>query len=245
LNPGEIRVTGTVTTVIYLVTVRNKRCRECSRVFRPSSRHLRCPACRAWDLCGCGQRKQAESATCGSCRSEVGQANGNWKGGRTRHKAGYVMVRIPGHPRTGTSPYVFEHILVAEALLRRYLIEGESVHHINGVRDDNRPANLELWTRPQPSGIRVSDAIEWARSIYDRYVGVGAPPRVLTVSPEHPWGVHETSWPVETWPSRASLHSLRRGVFTLTLSSPGSGLLPEKMAEAGNRPLGRSGIASG
>jgi len=39
---------------------------------------------------------------------------------------------------------VFEHILVAEALLRRYLVEGESVHHINGIRDDNRPENLEL-----------------------------------------------------------------------------------------------------
>jgi hypothetical protein len=90
---------------------------------------------------------------------------------------------------------VFEHILVAEELLRRYLVEGESVHHINGIRDDNRPENLELWTRPQPSGIRVSDAIAWARSIYTRYADVGAPPRMLTVSPEHPWGVLETPWP--------------------------------------------------
>jgi hypothetical protein len=35
--------------------------------------------------------------------------------------------------------YVFEHILVAEGLLGRYLVDGESVHHTNGVRDDNRP----------------------------------------------------------------------------------------------------------
>jgi len=97
------------------------------------------------------------------------------------------MVRVPGHPRAGRTPYVFEHILVAEELLDRYLVEGESVHHMNGVRDDNRPENLELWTRPQPSGIRVSGAIAWARSIYDRYVDVGTPPTVLTVSPEHPW----------------------------------------------------------
>jgi len=40
--------------------------------------------------------------------------------------------------------------------------------HRNGVRDDNRPQNLELWTRPQPSGIRVGDAVEWARAILDR-----------------------------------------------------------------------------
>jgi hypothetical protein len=46
--------------------------------------------------------------------------NGNWKGGRTRHKAGYVMVRSPGHPQaSGRSQYVFEHILVAEHLLGR------------------------------------------------------------------------------------------------------------------------------
>ncbi len=166
--------------------MRNKRCRECQRVFRPSSRHVRCPSCRARGVCACGRTKQAKSQTCIKCRTEVAQENGNWKGGRTRHKAGYVMVRVPLHPRAGRSPYVFEHILVAEELLGRHLIAGESVHHINGVRDDNRPENLELWTRPQPSGIRVSDAVEWARAIYDLYVGTGTPPTVLTVSPEHP-----------------------------------------------------------
>lgn len=115
-------------------------------------------------------------------------ANGNWKGGRTRHKAGYVMVRAPDHPRARASKYVFEHILVAEELLGRYLEPDESIHHRNGVRDDNRPENLELWTRPQPAGIRVSDAIEWARTILARYEGAPvAPPTVLTADPEHSW----------------------------------------------------------
>ena len=118
------------------------------------------------------------------CRTVANEANGNWKGGRTVHKAGYVMVRVPDHPRARRSPYVFEHILVAEELLGRYLEPGESVHHRNGIRDDNRPENLELWTTPQPSGIRASDAIRWALEILERYTdwGAGAPPTVLTPS---------------------------------------------------------------
>lgn len=82
------------------------------------------------------------------------------------------MVRAPGHPRGAGSAYVFEHILVMEEILGRYLLPGESVHHRNGVRDDNRPQNLELWTRPQPTGIRVSDAVAWARHILELYGGL-------------------------------------------------------------------------
>ena len=100
--------------------------------------------------------------------------NYNWRGGRTKHHAGYVMVRVPGHPRARTGDvYVFEHILVMEEILGRNLLAEETVHHRNGVRDDNRPENLELWVKPQPPGIRVEDAVSWAREILARYRDLG------------------------------------------------------------------------
>jgi len=84
-------------------------------------------------------------------------------------RAGYVMVLARDHPRAGSNGYVFEHILVMERALSRHLIADETVHHRNGLRDDIRPDNPELWTRPQPSGIRAVDAVAWAREVLELY----------------------------------------------------------------------------
>ncbi|HEY8741295.1 MAG TPA: HNH endonuclease [Candidatus Dormibacteraeota bacterium] len=80
------------------------------------------------------------------------------------------MARAPGHPRAPSNGgYVFEHTLVMEEMIGRFLLPDETVHHRNGVKADNRAENLELWLSNHPSGIRAADAIAHATAILERY----------------------------------------------------------------------------
>lgn len=74
----------------------------------------------------------------------IGNKHPHWKGGRTIANNGYIWIYQPNHPNAFHC-YVLEHRIIMEKYLERYLTKDEVVHHINGVRMDNRIENLQLF----------------------------------------------------------------------------------------------------
>lgn len=75
-----------------------------------------------------------------------GDKNWRWKGGIRVRSSGYIMVKAENHPFCDEQGYVFQHRLIMEESLGRYLDPKEVVHHINHIVNDNRIENLELFT---------------------------------------------------------------------------------------------------
>lgn len=82
--------------------------------------------------------------------------------GRYGRSNGYVSVKTP-------FGRMDEHRWIMRQHLGRPLLPGENVHHKNGIRNDNRIENLELWTTHQTPGQRVEDQIRFAREILAKY----------------------------------------------------------------------------
>ena len=85
------------------------------------------------------------------------------------HHTGYRYIEIDGKA-------IAEHRLVMQRYVGRPLKAHESVHHVNGDRIDNRIENLELWSSRHGRGQRVSDKLDFAKSLLAEYGIASAQP---------------------------------------------------------------------
>lgn len=109
---------------------------------------------------------------CWKCKTknQLGENNHAWNGGFS-YVDGYKTLKIyeddPNYSMADSRGYAMEHRLVMAQALGRPLAVGETVHHINGIKDDNRIDNLELWYTNHGHGVRVKDLLnDWAK-LYD------------------------------------------------------------------------------
>lgn len=102
--------------------------------------------------CGCGEKTVPSYRSKGKLLNRYirhhndhrrGEENNNWKGGKAKDGSGYMRIYMPNHTRACNS-YVFEHVLIAEKVLGKPLPHGAVVHHVNGIKDDNRNNNLVI-----------------------------------------------------------------------------------------------------
>lgn len=134
---------------------------QCPTCQRPYGKRRRCYYCQ-------GKKRSGETRKCAQCGKEFYAAR--WQladterrqgtycskeclydaqrldgtGWQYRRKDGYIAVYYPRHPDASKSGWMLQHRLVAEEAIGRRLLPKEHVHHLNGIKDDNRPENLQV-----------------------------------------------------------------------------------------------------
>lgn len=122
----------------------DRTCERCGAAFKAQPQHVRRGEGR---FC---------SRTCKNLfRDFGGERNPNWKGGR-RVSRGRVLVKAPDHPYAQADGYVYEHRLIMESHIGRYLRPDEEVHHKNEDKSDNRIENLQLLSKAEHRRIHKS-----------------------------------------------------------------------------------------
>ena len=159
---------GTLSTVMQkkceecltLYNTINKAQRFCSQSCATKAVHKYNTKARVRDCENCGKtflpRNQTIGRFCSNpCKwaASRGEKSPNWQGGKVVNSEGYVRIYKPEHPKADHYGYVSEHRFVMEESIGRPLESYETVHHINGVRGDNRLENLQLRTGNHGKGI--------------------------------------------------------------------------------------------
>jgi hypothetical protein len=124
------------------------------------------------EMCGARKCRRKHYAN-GACKKHWEQM----PDGATMTQSGYVLLYRPESQYAYSQGSVMEHRLVMCEILGRPLLEGESVHHKNGIRHDNRPENLVLRVGYHPKGSSIKEQVDWAIEILRRYAPdkIGAP----------------------------------------------------------------------
>lgn len=90
----------------------------------------------------------------------VGSKNGRWCGDKRVNYQGYVLIRKPEHPFADCNGWIREHRFVMEEHLGRVLQRHENIHHINGIKSDNRLENLVVCSNSEHRKYHRDDALK-------------------------------------------------------------------------------------
>lgn len=146
--------------------------------------------------CGCGEtipiiNKRGEHSRFKSGHHLRGRRSHNFKEGRWKTNTGHWLVYKPEHPFCNNNGYVYEHRLIIEDKLNRYLRPEEVIHHINGIPWDNRTENLHLISSKKEHAVihnklnKTIDMSDWkcARCNRDKtYIKKSGRPRWLYIN---------------------------------------------------------------